>query len=387
MASNSGLTDADRFTKSRAYTLEQLSFDNFSLFYSALLTLVLLCSGLLPWFDKTLLHLCGDGLHRGVLFLVGVTAVPSILKLPLTLYSTFRIEGKFGFNTMTWGLFWRDFAKELAMTLVLGLPLLYALLFLFRFTNSTWWLWAFGLILFFQLGMLVVYPTLIAPLFNRFKPLEESELKSNLLSLAERLHFPAAGIFVMDGSRRSLHSNAYFTGLGKWRRIVLYDTLIRQMDNSELTSILAHEIGHYKRNHIYKMMATQVFMLGSLLFLASLALKWEPLYSAFGFQFSSRPPAVETSSPAVGLFLFLSVFSSLSMLLSPFMNHVSRKHEYEADAYAVLSTDDIPSMRSALIKLSRENLTNLTPHPWYSAFHYSHPSLAERIKALEATKK
>jgi len=367
--------------------LERLAFDTVSEFYAAAVTLLLLFSGALPALDHLLAACFGGGLHRGVIFLAAVVMVQSLLKLPFSVYATFRIEGKYGFNTMTWGLFWRDLFKGAIVSAVIGLPLLYALLVLMRFFGAAWWMWAFGLLLVFQIAMIIVYPMFIAPLFNRFQPLEEGDLKSALLSMAERLRFPTGDIFVMDGSRRSLHSNAYFTGFGRFRRIVLFDTLLRQMDRSELLGVLAHEIGHYKRKHIYKMMASQTVMLGALLWLASLALRWPPLYQAFGFILdptslapASLPP---DANPAVGLFLFMTVFSSLSILLAPLQNFFSRRHEYEADAFAVQALHDPEAMQSALIKLSRKNLSNLTPHPWYSAFHYSHPSLNERLAALQ----
>jgi STE24 endopeptidase len=374
----------ESFARSRAYTLERLSFDTFSTLYSAALIYALLFSGVLPWLDRLLERGFDGGLHRGVLFLAGVTVFQSLLKLPLTVHSTFRIEGRYGFNTMTWGLFWRDLLKGLLLSAVLGLPLLYAVLALMRFFGPSWWLWAFGLLIGFQIVMMVLYPIFIAPLFNRFQPLEEGDLKSALLALAGRLRFPAGGIYVMDGSRRSLHSNAYFTGFGRFRRIVLFDTLLRQMERPELLSVLAHEIGHYKRKHIYKMMAAQTVMLGGLLFLASLALRWPPLYAAFGFDAGPASGAF-AGNPAAGLFLFMTAFSTLSILISPLQNLFSRRHEYEADAYAVEAIRDHAAMQTALIKLSHKNLSNLTPHPWYSAFHYSHPTLGERLSAIQST--
>jgi STE24 endopeptidase len=374
-----GHFNPETFARARAYTLERLSFDNVSLLYSAGLTGLLLFTGILPAFDRALARAFAGGpqesLHRGVLFLAGVLFVPSLLKLPLSVYATFRIEGRYGFNTMTWGLFWRDLFKGTALSAVLGVPLLYALLALMRSFGSTWWLWAFGLLLVFQIAMLVVYPIFIAPLFNRFQPLQDGPLKQALMELSGRLRFPAGDIHVMDGSRRSLHSNAYFTGFGRFRRIVLYDTLLRQMEQPELLGVLAHEIGHYKRRHIYKLMAVQILMLGGLLFLASLALRWPPLYAAFGFEThayagsAALAPATFAGTPAVGLFLFMTVFSVLSVFFSPLQNLFSRRHEYEADAYAIEATGDAAAMQTALIKLSTRNLSNLTPHPWYSAFH------------------
>lgn len=383
-----GHFDGGTFSRSRDYTLDRLAFDRVVLFWSAAFSMALLFSGILPWLDRVLADQLGKGPVRGSAFLMLVMVIQSLLKLPLSAYATFRIEGAHGFNTMTWGLYWKDMAKELALSLVLGLPLLYALLWVMERAGGLWWLWSFLIMLAFQLVLMVVYPVLIAPLFNKFKPMEEGDLKSSLLELASGLRFPARGIFVMDGSRRSLHSNAYFTGFGRFRRIVLYDTLIAQMDPRELKGILAHEIGHYKLGHIYKTLFAQMAMLFALFFLASLALDWAPLYQAFGF----APPfpadgavggSGNSGAPtAVGFFLFLTALSGLSILLAPLQNIFSRRHEYQADAFALESCRDTEAMQSALIKLSRKNLSNLTPHPWYSAFHYSHPALAERLASL-----
>jgi STE24 endopeptidase len=392
-----GHFNQETFARARAYTLERLSFDSVSLLYSAAITGLLLFSGILPAFDRLLARVFagvpGEGLHHGVLFLAGIMVVQSLLKLPLTVHATFRIEGRYGFNTVTWGLFWRDLIKGAVLSSALGLPLLYAVLALMGGFGPLWWLWAFGLLLVFQVVMMVVYPIFIAPLFNRFQPLEEGDLKHALLDLAGHLRFPAGGIYVMDGSRRSLHSNAYFTGFGRFRRIVFYDTLLRQMERPELLGVLAHEIGHYKRRHIYKMMAVQVVMLGGLLFLAAQAMRWPPLYAAFGFDTLQAysggvsAPGIHAppfaGDPAAGLFLFMTTFSVLSIFFSPLQNLFSRRHEYEADAFAIEATGNPAAMQTALIKLSTKNLSNLTPHPWYSAFHYSHPTLGERLGALQ----
>lgn len=378
--------DAETFAKSRAYTLERLAFGMFSRIYSAAILLGLLFSGILPFSDRLLARAFGDGLHRGALLLAGVVLAQSLLKLPLSAYSTFRIEGRHGFNTMTWPLFRRDLIKELLLSLALGVPLLYALLALMRALGERWWIGAFALILAFQIIMMILYPIFLAPLFNRFRPLEDGDLKTALLELAQRLRFPAGGIYVMDGSRRSLHSNAYFTGFGRFRRIVLYDTLLRQMERHELLCVLAHEIGHYKRRHIYKMLAVQIGLMGLALWLASLALRWPALYQAFGFA-ASPAGGPFAGNPGAGLFLFLTALAAVSLPLAPLQNAFSRKHEYEADAFAVEAIRDPEAMQSALIKLSRKNLSNLTPHPWYSAFHYSHPTLGERLRAIQQAPK
>jgi STE24 endopeptidase len=388
---------AGRFTpegyaRSRAYALERLAFGGLARLWSSAIALVLLFSGCLPAFDHALARAFGDdGLSRGVLFLAGAMAVPALLNLPFAAWSTFRIEGKYGFNTMTWGLFWRDAARGLALSAALGLPLLYALMAFFRFTGARWWIWAFAFVLAYQVFLLFLYPAFIAPLFNRFTPLAEGDLRRAILSLAERLRFPSVGIFVMDGSRRSLHSNAYFTGFGRFRRIVLFDTLIRRMDQDELVAVLAHEIGHYRLKHVRTMFLTQALLLGAILFLASLALRFTPLYQAFGFPVADPgAPAFGmlrsafAGPPAPGLYLFFAVLSAIGPLFAPLQNLLSRRHEYQADAFAVASTRSPDAMRSALIKLSEQNLSNLTPHPWYSAFHFSHPTLIERVRSIES---
>jgi STE24 endopeptidase len=371
----------EAYARSRAYALERMAFGGVARLWSAVLTLALLFSGILPWWDRLLERVCGDGLSRGALFLAGLAAVPALLQLPFSAWSAFRIEGKYGFNTLTWGLFWRDAARGLLLAAALGLPVLYALMAFFRYAGGHWWLGAMAAALGYQAILMVLYPAFIAPLFNRFTPLEEGDLKRLLLELAARLRFPAAGIFVMDGSRRSLHSNAYFTGFGRFRRIVLFDTLLRQMEPKEIASVLAHEIGHYKLKHIAKLMAAQAFMLGAILFLAALALRWPALYQAFGFAAGPAAGAF-AGPPAPGLYLFFALFSVLGPLFAPFGNALSRRHEYEADAFAVRTTGDASSMQSALIKLSEGNLSNLTPHPWYSAYHYSHPTVTERVEAI-----
>lgn len=381
-----GRITPEAYARSRAYSLERLGFGGIARFWSAAFTLALLFSGVLPWFDRVLEAVCGDGLSRGVFFLAGIAAASTLLQLPFSAWSTFRIEGKYGFNTMTWGLFWRDAARELMLAAALGLPVLYALMAFFRYAGGSWWLWAFAAALAYQAILMLVYPAFIAPLFNRFAPLPEGDLKRDLIDLAERTRFSASGIFVMDGSRRSLHSNAYFTGFGRFRRIVLFDTLLRQMEPKEIISVLAHEIGHYKLKHIPKLMAAQAFMLGATLALAALALRLPSLYQAFGFAAPTPAGAAQAFAgpPAPGLYLFFTVFAALGPLFAPFRNALSRRHEYQADAFAVKTTGDAASMQSGLIKLSGQNLSNLTPHPWYSAFHYSHPTVSERVTAIEA---
>ena len=300
-----------------------------------------------------------------------------ILSLPLELYETFRLEARFGFNQTTTGTFWLDKLKGLLLALVIGVPFLYALLAFVIYTGALWWLWAALFVIAFQLALTIIYPLLIAPLFNKFTPLAEGELKQRLEELARQCAFAVRGIFVMDGSKRSAHSNAYFTGLGRARRIVLYDTLIKQMSVPELAAVLAHEIGHYKKKHILKMLALSSVLTLCGFYVLSLLLYWKPLYAAFRLGAPSVP---------MGLLVFSLIAGHLAFWAKPFFSWLSRKYEYQADAYAAGQAGAAP-METALIKLFEKNLSTLLPHPLYSAYHYSHPTLAERIRALRAVKK
>ncbi len=371
-----GKMTEETFSKSRLYALEHLRFDLFSLFYGNAMSLIILFSGLLPALNGAFTHLSIlsiSPLTQGVITLLTLIVLQSITQIPVEIYSTFHLEGRYGFNTMTWKLYIVDMLKRALLTLVIAVPILYAILAFIESTGKYWWLWIFLFVSGLQLFLMVAYPLWIAPLFNRFKPLADGPLKQALLDMAEKANFPTQDIYVMDGSRRSNHSNAYFTGFGKWRRIVLYDTLVNQMTIPELVSVLAHEIGHYKKKHIYKSLAFYFVGMGLLLYLFSLLLHWLPLYQAFG---------LEKASHAMGLFLFFTSISVFSILISPWRNRISRQHEYEADAYSAGLCKDRESMQNALLKLAEKNLSNLTPHPWYSAFYYSHPTILERMTAL-----
>ncbi|MFC1585661.1 M48 family metallopeptidase [Fibrobacterota bacterium] len=370
------LIDSEAYAKSQDYALARLRFNKWQMLYSNGITLVLLFSGILPWLQRELTQ-SGLGLSlQGVIFFFSLFAVLGLLRFPLGLYNTFKIEGAFGFNRMTLKLYFSDTIKSIFLAILIGIPLLYAFLWFMNFSGTHWWLWVFVFLSLFQVIMIIIYPTLLAPLFNKFKSLEEGELKAELLKLAEKIKFPTRGVFVMDGSRRSGHSNAYFTGFGSMRRIVLFDTLITQMSVPEIKTVLCHEMGHYKKGHVYKMLLFNFILQGIGLYVLSLVIDWEPMYRSFGFQ--SSPQHLRH----VGLFLFMTVASTFTFLLGPLFNYRSRKHEFEADSFAVEHSGSKAEMESALLKLAEKNLSNLTPHPWYSAFHYSHPTVYERIKAI-----
>ena len=296
-----------------------------------------------------------------------------ILGLPFDLYDTFVIEERHGFNRTTPKLFVIDFFKGLALLIVIGVPLYLAVLWFMAAAGPYWWLWTWIFLESFQILMVIIYPIWIAPLFNKFKPLEDGPLKDEILKLSEKAEFPLEKIFVMDGSKRSSHSNAYFTGLGKKKRIVLFDTLLNQMDQAKIVSVLAHEIGHYKLKHIRKSLIFSALISLAGLWILSLLMSSQAFYHGLGFTHSSNYAA---------LIIFSMCASTVSFLFKPIFTAVSRRHEYQADRFAVEKTGDRESMAEVIVILTKENLSNLNPHPWYSFFHYSHPAPVERVNSI-----
>jgi STE24 endopeptidase len=313
------------------------------------------------------------GYAHGIALIVSVAAITGVIDLPLAIYRTFVIEARFGFNRMTPALFAADLAKSVALGLAIGVPLALAVLWLMDRMGGLWWLYVWLTWVGFNLVMLVAYPTVIAPLFNRFSPLEDLALKERIERLLARCGFRSKGLFVMDGSKRSSHGNAYFTGFGAAKRIVFFDTLLARLGPVEVEAVLAHELGHFKRHHVWKRVAW--LFLASLAFLALLGyLIDEPwFYAALG---------VERQSTAVALLLFFMVVPVFTFLLQPIGSLYSRRHEYQADAYAA-SHADARALIDALVKLYRDNATTLTPDPVHSAFYDSHPPAALRIARLQ----
>ena len=369
------ISDRD-FEKSVRYTLTRSRFQRWAEIYNRAVILAVLFSGVLPVLDQrasTIASRFGLApIAAGVLFCIAVGSLFFLAGLPTDLYSTFAIETRFGFNKTTVALYISDKFKVLLFGALVGIPFLIVLLWLMRSAAHYWWLWAFAFITAFQLLMIVIFPVFIAPWFNKFEPLKEGELRERILTLAHQIGFKTNGIFTMDGSKRSAHSNAYFTGIGKSRRIVLFDTLIQQMTTDEASAVLAHEMGHYKLKHIHRMFLTQSVLLFSGLYVLSAVINYDPIYATFGL----RP------SNAGALILFSIVSGHLLFYLAPLLNLLSRRHEYEADQFATRTIRDGKPMEDALIKLTIENSSNLMPHPWYSAYHYSHPTPVERIAAI-----
>ncbi|MGB0412959.1 MAG: M48 family metallopeptidase [Coraliomargarita sp.] len=368
--------DAESYAKSIDYTVAKTRFGIVNDLYDALILAVVILSGLLPWLYEALTAPLGVGVWGQALVLFVIAIVLGLPGIPFDWWSTFKLEERFGFNKSTKQLWVMDKIKGLLIGFVIGYPLLALLIFLVQSAGSLWWVWGFAVFFIFQLVMVVAYPMFIMPLFNKMEPIEEGELKDRLFALADRTGFLAQTILVMDGSKRSGHSNAFFAGFGKFRRIVLFDTLIEQMDAEELEAVLAHEIGHYKLGHIPKMIAVSgVMTLGMFATLGWLA---NSTWFAQAFYFS------ETASTALVpvLLLFMLLSGLVTFWLSPLSSRLSRKHEYEADAFARDAMDSYEPLVRSLRKLHKENLSNLTPHPLYSSFHYSHPTLLEREASM-----
>lgn len=369
--------DPAEYAKSVDYTLAKTRFGIVQEIFDALVLALVLLSGLLAWIYAGLSGVFGMGVWGQALVLFVTGIVLGLPGLPFDWWHTFRLEERFGFNKSTLRLWWTDKLKGLLLGFVIGYPLLVLLIYLVGAAGPLWWVWGFVVFFAFQLVMVVVYPMFIMPLFNKLVPMEAGELKDRLFALADRTGFQAQTILVMDGSKRSGHSNAFFAGFGRFRRIVLFDTLIEQMDTEELEAVLAHEIGHYKLGHIPKMIVLSG--LSSLAMFALLGWLAGAAWFVEGFHFGGE--AVGQIAPVLLLFSLLS--GLVTFWLSPLGSRWSRKHEYEADAFAREAMGDPEPLLRALRKLHKENLSNLTPHPLYSGFHYSHPTLLEREGALK----
>ena len=375
-----GIIDEATYRRSVDYTLAKSRFGDIANLFDAVLLIAVLFSGVLPWTFGSFTASFGASIWAmaGLLFVVGVAL--SILGLPFAWYAQFKLEGRFGFNTSTMRTWVFDRVKGFLLALLLGYPLLALVLKLIDWAGAVWWLWAAAVVIAFQLLLLLVAPAIIMPLFNKFTPLPQGTLRERLFALAQRTDFPTRSIELMDGSKRSRHSNAFFTGFGRFRKIVLFDTLVAQLTEPELESVLAHEIGHYKKRHVLKLLGVSIAgVVAGFAAIAWLA-RQQWFYRAFGFEHQAGFAAANVV-PALLLFGLLA--GTIIFWLSPFINSWSRRFEYEADAFARATVGEAQSMVHALRKLSEKNLSNLTPHPLYSGFYYSHPTLLERERALQ----
>jgi STE24 endopeptidase len=368
-----GLMDPQAYARSVSYTLAKGRLSCVESAYGAAVLLAVLFGGALPRLWRAFNGLAPGAAWTGALFVVATVALLGLLGLPLEWWSQFRLEERFGFNKSTLGLWVADQAKYLALGVAIGFPVMWALLVLVDRTGALWWVWGFALLFGVRLVMIVLFPTLVLPLFNKLSPLPDGDLRARLLALAGRTGFPASTIEVMDGSKRSGHSNAFFTGFGRFRHVVLFDTLMAQLAPEEVEAVLAHEIGHHKCGHVPKSLALTAL----LQFAAFAAIAWlsraAPFNEAFGLPAHCLAPT----------FLLVGLTGGLvTFWFTPAVNWLSRRNEYEADAFARNAVGSSNPMMVALRKLSRENLSNLTPHPLYSMVYYSHPTLVERERAL-----
>jgi STE24 endopeptidase len=371
--------DESTYRRSIDYTMAKSRFGDVVNVFDAVVLIAVLFSGLLPWaFGKFSASLGNSTLAMaGFLFVTGIAI--SIPGLPFAWYAQFKIEERFGFNNTSMKMWIVDRLKGLLLAVLLGYPVLVLVLKLIEWTGANWWLWAAAVVVAFQLLVLLIAPAIIMPLFNKFTPLAEGALRERLFALARRTGFPTGSIDVMDGSKRSRHSNAFFTGFGRFRKIVLFDTLIAQLTEPEVESVLAHEIGHYKKRHVVKLLGVSI----AGIVMAFAAIAWlarqQWFYHAFGFEHRVGFAATNVV-PAMLLFALLS--GTITFWVSPFIHIWSRRFEYEADAFAGATMEEPQSLIQALRKLSEKNLSNLTPHPFYGSFYYSHPTLLERERAL-----
>lgn len=364
--------------KAADYTITKTRFGMLEIAIDAALLLGWTLLGGLNWLNQTLLSLLGGGMVQQLALLGSFAVIGGLITLPLGWYATFRIEERFGFNKMTTSLWLGDLLKGALVGALVGLPIAALVLWLMGAAGPVWWLWAWGVWMVFNLLALVLYPTVIAPLFNKFEPLADETLKARVNALMQRCGFAAKGLFVMDGSKRSAHANAYFTGFGAAKRVVFFDTLLKQLSPEEIDAVLAHELGHYKRRHIIK----RIVLMFSLSLAGFALLGWVSsqawFYSGLGVM-----PSLDTPNNALALILFMMVVPLLTFFLSPLMAQLSRKHEFEADAYAVAQTNG-SDLASALLKLYKDNASTLTPDPVYARFYYSHPPASERLTRLLA---
>ena len=318
-----------------------------------------------------------DPLAHGMALIISTFFIMSVVEIPLSYYRTFVIEEQYGFNKMTSTMFFTDLVKQAALGLLLGVPLLFGVLWLMEKMGENWWLYAWLAWIAFNLFVLAIFPTWIAPLFNKFTPLEDATLKTRIEHLMNKCGFKASGLFVMDGSRRSNHGNAYFTGFGKTKRIVFFDTLLSRLNPAEIEAVLAHELGHFKHRHVIKRIVISFAMSLAFLWMLGYLMEQRWFYEGLGVSVSAVP------STAMALLLFFLVMPVFTFLLHPLSSIYSRKHEFEADAYAAQnsSADDLIH---ALVKLYQDNAATLTPDPLHSAFYDSHPPASIRVAHLQS---
>lgn len=368
--------DEDEYRRSQAYTRTSTKFGLFSSAFDLSLLFVFWFAGGFEVLDTFVRSFGWNPVWTGLTYIGCLGLAKGVLGLPFSLYSTFVIEERFGFNNSTLRTFALDLLKGIGLSVVIGAPLLAGILAFFTYMGPYAWLYAWVTVTAFMLLLQYAAPRFIMPLFNKFEPLENDELRQAILTYTQSIDFPLEGVYVMDGSKRSSKSNAFFTGFGSNKRIVLFDTLIKKHSVEELVAIIAHEVGHYKKKHIPQNMAISILHTGVLFLLLSIFLQSSGLFSAF---------YVDQPSVYAGLVFFGLLYTPVELLLSIPMQMLSRRHEYQADRFAAATTGTPDRLISALKGLSEHNLSNLTPHPLYTFLNYSHPPLHQRIEALRKT--
>ena len=361
--------------KAGQYTQAKLLANHFEIIFSTIVLLIWTLGGAMNWLDFFWQERISDPILLGTVFILSIMFIASFIDLPFSIYRNFILEERFGFNRMTIKTFTGDLIKELILTLALGMPLIYAILYLMNMSaiGDYWWIYVWAILSLFTITMMWIYPSFIAPIFNKFKPLENNSLRNRIDNLLDRTGFGSDGIFIMDGSKRSSHGNAYFTGIGRNKRIVFFDTLLKGMEEKEIEAILAHELGHFHHKHVrQRIISSFIFSLISLALLGYL-IKQGWFFNGLGIS----EPSAHTA-----LVLFSLTLPVFSFFITPISNLISRKHEFQADAFAASHTD-ANDLISSLTKLYRENSSTLSPDRYYSAFHDSHPSAILRIARLQ----
>ena len=372
------LIDQEKLKQIAAYTIDSENFGIFETLLSQGLFLIILLSGVFPWLVKIIDSWEVSLILAGLIFFALLAIAGSLLRIPLSLYETFVIEGRHGFNVMTLRMWIIDLLKTMIMSALLGGLLLALLFFLVIYGGRVWWIWAWGVTGAFELLMLWLFPVVIAPLFNKFEPIQNKTLEDRIGTLMGKAGLRVKGVFQMDAGKRSKHTNAFFTGVGRTKRIVLFDTLLASHTEEEILAVLAHEVGHWKKKHVLKQIALLEILSLAVFFVAAELLDWQLLYQTFGFQ---RPTFY------IGLFLIAALIGPLGYFVQPVESAIVRRLEIEADDYSLELMQGGKPMRHALKRLACDNLANLTPHPLYAWFYYSHPPLAERISRLEREEK
>lgn len=367
------IVDHEKLGKISAYTVDSDHFQLVATLVNQGFFLVILLSGLLPWLVAIIKPWKLGDIISGLIFFGVLSIFTNLLHIPFDLYDTFVIEGRYGFNTMTLRIWLLDLLKGIVLFAILGGALLCLLLALVVYGGGTWWVWAWVAVGSFEWVMIWLFPKVIAPLFNKFEPIENKTLEHRIGQLMERVGLRARGVFRMDAGKRSKHTNAFFTGIGKSKRIVLFDTLLASHDEEEILAILAHEVGHWKKNHLFKQIVLLELLSLGIFYGVAKFLEWPLIYQTFGFQ---------EAIPYVGLILIGALLSPLGYFAQPMESAISRKFERQADDFGVEMIETAEPMRRALRRLATDNLANLTPHPLYAWFYYSHPPLVERIARL-----